>query len=198
MRRRDVLKASALLLGTAASASVSRALLADEPLAAATAEDVFGANRGAGVARLADIIIPPTDTPGAAEAGVGDFIATIYRDWYNDAERASFAAGLDALDAFCRGRDGKAFHESTAANQLAALEDQQAIAASAPRPGAGPFGVPPSAGADAPFFAKLKELVVLGYFTSEIGATRELQFLPAPGRFDGNFDVADLDRPLTQ
>lgn len=197
MRRRQVLKASALLLGTAASASVSRALLADEPLDSAGVSAVFGESRGAAIELLSDIIIPETDTPGASEAGVPDFIATIYKDWYNDEERAAFLEGMEALDVYCREHGDAPFHEADEATRIAAVEDQQSIADAASQPGAGPFGVPPAAGAGAPFFTQLRELVVLGYFTSEVGATRELMFLPAPGRFDGDFAVADLDRPLT-
>ena len=36
-----------------------------------------------------------------------------------------------------------------------------------------------------PFFLRLKELTTTGYFTSEIGATKALAYLPVPGRFDG-------------
>ncbi|HAK76772.1 MAG TPA: twin-arginine translocation pathway signal, partial [Runella sp.] len=32
---------------------------------------------------------------------------------------------------------------------------------------------------------RMKELTVTGYFTSEIGATKALEYLPIPGRFEG-------------
>jgi hypothetical protein len=31
----------------------------------------------------------------------------------------------------------------------------------------------------------MKQLTVAGYFTSEIGATKALAYLPIPGRFEG-------------
>jgi hypothetical protein len=31
----------------------------------------------------------------------------------------------------------------------------------------------------------MKELTLLGYFTSEVGATKALRYVPIPGRFDG-------------
>jgi hypothetical protein len=130
-------------------------------------------------------------------AGVPDFIATIYRDWYDDSERAAFAAGLDELDAFCRDREGQAFHESSADTRHAALVAQQAIAESGGGAATGPFGASMPVGPDAPFFTRLKELVVLGYYTSEVGATQELVYLPVPGRFDGDLALGDASRPFT-
>ena len=38
---------------------------------------------------------------------------------------------------------------------------------------------------DKPFFQRMKELTVTGYFTSEIGATKALEYLPIPGKFQG-------------
>ena len=38
---------------------------------------------------------------------------------------------------------------------------------------------------DKPFFQRMKELTVTGYFTSEIGATKALEYLPIPGKFEG-------------
>ncbi|MFN4096366.1 MAG: gluconate 2-dehydrogenase subunit 3 family protein, partial [Sphingomonas sp.] len=35
------------------------------------------------------------------------------------------------------------------------------------------------------FFDKFRQLVITGYFTSEIGITQERDYLPVPGRYDG-------------
>jgi hypothetical protein len=35
------------------------------------------------------------------------------------------------------------------------------------------------------FFRTMKELTVLGYYTSQIGATKELRYVQVPGRFNG-------------
>ena len=46
----------------------------------------------------------------------------------------------------------------------------------------------------APFFRSLKELTLVGYYTSEIGATRELHHAPVPGRYDGCVPLAQVGR----
>ena len=43
-----------------------------------------------------------------------------------------------------------------------------------------------------PFFAKLKELTVVGYFSSELGVTEFLEYNPMPMRYDGDFDFAKV------
>ncbi len=42
-----------------------------------------------------------------------------------------------------------------------------------------------------PFFRQLKELTLAGYYTSEVGATQELQWLAAPGRYDADLPLAE-------
>jgi hypothetical protein len=45
-----------------------------------------------------------------------------------------------------------------------------------------------------PFFRSLKELTLVGYYTSEVGATRELHHVPVPGRYDGCVPLAQVGR----
>ena len=70
MQRRELLKLSVALLGAAASASVSRALLADCGPRTISDAAAFPGSQRASVELLADMIIPTTDTPGAVAAGV--------------------------------------------------------------------------------------------------------------------------------
>ena len=75
---------------------------------------------------------------------------------------------------------------------LQAAETQSA--AYQPPPATTVFGRPDER---SPFFFKLKLLTVLGYYTSEVGATSELAFNPAPGRYDGDVDFAKLGKQWT-
>ena len=171
MQRRELLKMSALLLGGSVSASLSQALLAG---AAATpgAVNRFNQAQAAAVRLLCDMIIPQTDTPGAVEAGVPDFVATIVFDWYRPNERQVFLKGLAALDESARSRQRRPFHRASERTRTAALEDAVGT----------------------PFFRALKELVVHGYYTSEVGCTQEMIYRPAPGTYDGDVDFADVGR----
>lgn len=190
MHRRDILKLSALLLGSAATASVSRALQAGVNAATGTANSVFNDHQQQAVELLADIIVPATDTPGAVAAGVPAFVESIVADWYTDIERSVFLDGLKALDQYCQTNGGTRFTAASAQTRIAALREQEAVA-KAYKP---PARTRPGDDPRAPFFTKIKELVVLGYYTSEVGATQELVYLPVPGYYDGNYDFAKVGR----
>ncbi len=85
--------------------------------------------------------------------------------------------------------------------QMEERQQQEVGQAGGNEPGSGeaggdPNARPPAEAAPAapPFFRTFKELVLAGYYTSEIGATQELQWLAAPGRYDGNAPLADVGR----
>lgn len=207
MQRRELLKASLLFLAAGASASVARALHAGahahghhhrgetDDLTIPT-NPIFSQEQRHSIILLSDMIIPPTDTPGAAEAGVPGFIETIVGDWYTDTERHIFLAGLDELDTFCRQQGNAPFHQATEEARMAALRasEELANAYTPPVPSGGLAAMGRFVDEHSPFFKKLKELVVLGYYTSEIGATRELAYNPVPGYFDGNYPLEKIGR----
>ena len=192
MQRRELLKASALLLGAGVSASLSRAVLAGAEVSSGAASSKFAESQCLAVEILCDMIIPTTDTPGAVEAGVPDFVATIVFDWYTESEQSAFFDGLQALDGHCLAKEQVPFHEASESTRVAALREQEQIAGGY-QPAPTPFGLPPD-DPDAPFFSTVRALVVLGYYTSEVGATQELIFVPVPGEFKGDVDFAEVGR----
>lgn len=196
MQRRDLLKLSLALVGSAASASVSRAVQAGVNEQSTPAKSVLSPSQQGSVKLLSDMIIPPTDTPGAVDAGVPAFIDTIVTEWYRDEERRIFLQGLDDLDAFCIEWEQKAFDAAAMETRVAALQSQEKAAASYRAPPGGLFGSG-SPDENAPFFNKLRELVVLGYYTSAVGSREELIYLPMPGHYDGNYDFSKVGRQWT-
>ncbi|MGK0418710.1 MAG: hypothetical protein ACJAST_003826 [Halopseudomonas sp.] len=197
MHRRELLKYTALLLGGAASASVSRAVLAAAPINLGLGKIIFNQGQQASVALLSEMIIPTTDTPGAIKAGVPDFIASIVSEWYNDTERKVFFQGLHDLDSHCQAAEGNPFHTASEAVQLASLQEQEQIAAAYKSPNKAGHPMAKQNDESLPFFAKLKELVVVGYYSSEVGATQELSYLPMPMFYDGEYDYSKIGRRWT-
>jgi hypothetical protein len=112
---------------------------------------------------LAEGILPASDTPGARAAKVPEFIALLFDEWMLVEEQQSFRTGLAGLASDCAKTQGKAFDACTAEHQLSLLErwDREAMSAApdAPRP----------------FFRRFKNLVVTGYYTSQVGQEEELK-----------------------
>ncbi len=163
MNRRDVVRNLSLLLGSALSFELTAALHGQvfntgAPLPVSPAQEAL-------LAEAADTIIPSTDTPGAKAAGVEKFILRVLRDCYRPDAQVRFHEGLSRLESSARSAHGKGFADLDQAQRHAVMLATTKT--------------------DRPFFVLLKQLTVAGYFTSEIGATKALAYLPVPGKFQG-------------
>lgn len=169
LNRRDLLRAAIGGGAGIAFAGLHRACLAGTDLDAAPVNRVLDERQRAVLVAIADLILPATETPGALDAGVPQFVELILSDWHTPEERAPVLAGLAGLDADCRARHGRDFLACTAGEQTAAL----------------------AATEGSEMFAMVKTLVVNGYITSEAGATSQAGYNPMPGVYrEVVFDAA--------
>ena len=126
---------------------------------------------------VAETILPETKTPGAKAAQTGAFMALMVTDTYTDRDQAIFRDGMRKLDEACRAMHHAKFLEARPPQRLALLEqlDREQKAYMDAR-----------YGDDTPahYFRMMKELALLGYFTSEIGYTKVMRYAETPGRFD--------------
>jgi hypothetical protein len=162
MNRREAIQRATLLLGGVISAPLMAGAMGQ---ILNTGESVaVTADQAALLAEVADIIIPTTGTPGAKAAGVEKFIVRVVRDCFEKPEQEKFYAGLAKLDADSQAKFGKGFSALDLAQKNVMLK-QSTVDNKA-------------------FFLMMKGLTVTGYFTSEIGATQALEYLPIPGKFE--------------
>ena len=131
---------------------------------------------------LCELIIPRTDTPGAIDAGVPAFIDTIVGEWYTDADRERFERGLADLDRRANETFGRAFADGTLEQQtaLARILDDEVTALRARRRAGDRTATP-----DRHIFATLKGLTVSGYYSSQLGYTRDRKEQLIHGRYIG-------------
>ena len=192
MNRRDALERVALLMGGLVSAPTITAFLEGcTPGTQSTAESFagFSADQLSLVSEIAETILPATDTPGAKDAKVGEFVELMLKDCYYPKDQNSFMHGLGELSK--KGFLGASqverekllteaedyayrFKEETAQKRNQAKESQQSF----DEPGV-------------PFFSLMKELTLLGYFTSEPGATQALDYVAVPGRYEGCLELKE-------
>ena len=110
---------------------------------------------------LADVIIPETDTPGASQAGVTEFVAALVDGWLDDEDRDRFLVGLDTVDPTARERFGADFAECTAEQRAQLVGDLDAEVADLREARA--------ATSFRHFFQDVKRFTLTAYFTSEVG-----------------------------
>jgi hypothetical protein len=152
------------------------------------------------VITITEHIIPETDTPGAKGAKVNQFIDTMLADGFLPKDRSRFLEGLKTVDARAEERTGQRFLESPREQQIALLEemDREAFGEEDGVPtGAsfGSFGERPDDDPDPPsFFRMMKELTLTGYYTSEVGATKELKYDAVMGRYEACIAYEEIGR----
>ncbi len=136
---------------------------------------------------IAETILPATSTPGAKAAKTGAFMALMVTDSYSPAAQTIFRAGLRQVDDAAKKAHGVSFMEATPSQRtavLTALDREQKQVMDARE--SATSGHPPDTSLHAPahYFRMMKELALLGYFTSEVGCTVALRYIETPGRFD--------------
>lgn len=193
--RREVIQRVTALLGGAALAGGDRLLafsFDDGALTRAMAQGtgLFTAADVTLLDEIAETILPETSTPGAKAAKTGAFMALMVTDVYTESAREVFRAGMRQIDDASAKATGVSFISATPAQRLTllqALDREQKVAMDArvappshryPPPEAPPVDEP------AHYFRMMKELALLGFFTSEPGMTKALRYIEAPGKLD--------------
>jgi hypothetical protein len=198
--RREAIRRVTAILGGVAFVGGSGLLAACEK-ASVPVEGTPGPFSAADIAfldEIAETILPETKTPGAKAAKTGAFMALMVTDAYSPAEQKVFRDGMRALDDASKKANNASFMSATPQQRLALLtsldqEQKSAMdakeAAAQRKKGLDPAPADSDAAAiaaDAPthYFRMMKELALLGYFTSEIGYTKAMRYIETPGRFD--------------
>ena len=132
-----------------------------EVAAAQVAPSLLTPPRARVLAAMAEVIIPATDTPGASEAGVTDFVAALVDGWLDDDDRDRFLTGLDTVDPAARDRFGTDFADCAPTEQAALVGDLDADLTR--------HRDDPATDETGHFFHDVKRFTLTGYFTSEVG-----------------------------
>lgn len=194
MNRRELLKGIGVLLGGSVSPAVVSAVMADEGRQTTGGKwkpQTLSSDQDRLVTAIAEAIIPATDTPGAAEARVNEFVDLLLSEWLDEEVVQRFLAGLAELDSRSRDQPGRPFVDLTPDEQLALLAplDQEVIELRRAAKEAGLNRVE-----DLPFFGLMKELTLVGYYTSEIGMTQELLHPEITSTYSGCVPYDEIGR----
>lgn len=147
----------------------------------------LNAHQDATVKAMAELILPKTETPGAADVGASEFIDLMLTEWYDEPDRTRFLNGLADVDVRTKALFGQSFIDGSPDQQaeiLTWLGQKMTAAADAvgtdsrQRRGF-------SQGPSRHFYSMFRRLTLTAYYTSEAGATAELHFQMIPDSHDG-------------
>lgn len=127
--------------------------------------------------QMSELILPPTDAPGAHEAGVAPFIDQLFGQYFEEVEKATYESGLMKFLTNCADQHGKSFIDLSRDDQVAYLMtlDKEKEPDS--------------------FFKSMKQIILWAYFTSEAGM-KSMNYLPVPGRYNGCISIDDTEKNL--
>ncbi len=135
---------------------------------------------------IADTILPDTKTPGAKAAKVGQFMTVMVNDCYTDADQKIFKDGMDKLNDLSKKKYDASFMSINPQQRhdlLVQLDNEQKE-----------YMKNKKHDDPAHYFRMMKELTLLGYFTSEIGCKQARRYNPVPGKYDGNYPYKKGDK----
>lgn len=158
---------------------------------------------------IAETILPKTNTPGAKDAAVGVFITVMVNDCYTPQDQQVFREGMVLLNDACQNkfntdfmkatkeerhelllsldREAKVYQEKvTAFNNEQNEKEQEEFER-------GNLAFKKSF-MSSHYYTMMKQLTLLGFFTSEKGATEALRYVPVPGRYDACIPYHKGDR----
>jgi Gluconate 2-dehydrogenase subunit 3 len=206
--RREAVARVAVLLGGVALIGGSALITGCRTEKTNVAFTPFTPDETAYLDEIADTILPTTSTPGAKAAKTGEFMARMVTDSYSDDDQKIFRAGMVKLNDASKAKNGgKTFMQATPEQRLALLKTldkeqadfsakqrldglkrskeflAQGVQENAPK---AESHVATVASTEPPnrYFRMMKELSLLGYFTSEIGCTQAQVYEESPGKYE--------------
>ena len=180
MNRRDALAAVTALFGTTIVGSSSFLAGCASPDASQQGFDgLLSAEEMNLLDEVGETILPETaDSPGAKAARIGMFMNVIVTDCYSPEHQVVFQTGLQQLESKVGEQHGLSFLSLAPEQRHTFLLELEAETDS----------YDSLRGPDDPevhYYRMIKELTLWGYFSSEIGATQALRYIPVPGRYEG-------------
>jgi len=195
MNRRDAIGRVALIMGGAVIGAEFFLSGCKPGGAASNVNDLFTPDNVAFLNEVADTILPTTSSPGAKAANVGQFMGVMVRDCYTPDDQKTFINGIAKLNDAANKKSGSKFMELTLQQRTDLLVDldkeqkeftskrDKDLATDKEKHKGELTYVAPALSKH--YFRMMKELTLLGYFTSEIGATKALRYIAVPGHYDG-------------
>lgn len=177
MQRRELIKIIAVLTG-------SSVIGADFFLAGCknkTDNNFFSENDIVFLDEVAETIIPKTNTPGAKDAATGNFIALYTTDCYDDVNRNILKEGITTLNEAAIKKYDAGFIKISVSQKQEMLTLLDNEAKKYINTNIDKEKVPH-------YFTLMKQLTLLGFFTSKPGASQVLRYIPVPGKYEGCID----------
>lgn len=204
MDRRNALKSIALSTGVViSSGSLMNALLATKSHAANLSDAAwqplfFKKSEGAIVTTIADIILPQTETPGASEVKVPQFIDLLFEDILDESQRFKFISGLHIFTNGFKRQTSMNFITGEPERQKKHVEKTYSLSQEETSRVLSLVAEPREGAQDKDeydlwsFLVMMREMTITAYYTSEFVGEKVLSYDPVPGMYQPCIPVEEI------
>jgi hypothetical protein len=177
MDRRTIIKQISFLTGAAFVGSEMVLISGCKADIKYNISEIFSIEQIALLDEIGEIIIPETDTPGAKSINIGQFINKIVTECYTTEQQNIILTGIKTLQSDFEKKYNSTFIKSN--------KDQRSEYLNLVNNDMKEYKRVKKNDEPDHYFLMLKQLTILGYFTSEPGATKALNYVAVPGRYNG-------------
>jgi hypothetical protein len=135
---------------------------------------------------IGETIIPNTKTPGAKAIGIGTFMHKMVQDCYNAEQQKTFLNGLETIKTAFQKKYSTSFDKGANTQREEFLNELNVSMME--------YNKNKKDEDPGHYFSMIKQLTILGYFTSEAGATKALRYEAVPGKYDGAYPYKKGDK----
>lgn len=178
MTRREAISRTAFLLGVPTIIGAEAFITGCTPKRDIFSEPDFSQEKITFLDEVGETILPTTaSSPGAKAAQIGEFMRVIVTDCYEENDQKIFMDGLAKINEKSNQDFGKNFLDLSGEDKLALLNGINEEM--------NQYNETKKEGDPNHYFSLIKQLTLWGYFTSEVGSTKALNYLPLPGKYEG-------------
>ncbi|MFK7843690.1 MAG: gluconate 2-dehydrogenase subunit 3 family protein [Rhodothermales bacterium] len=193
MNRREALKSTALLGGTAVVSTSLLTLLqsCQQQPRLGWQPQFLSVDHAQLISSLVDTMLPTTDTPGGLDVKVDLFIDLVFAKTMEEEAKKQKVAEMDEFNEMCAARFGKVFHQLDADQKKTILQDEES---NSPTFNGGVWGTAVGEQEPVGFYRSLKSMAIWAYCSSEEIGKNVLNYDPIPGPFKGCIPFSDVGK----
>jgi len=141
------------------------------------------------IAKLIDMILPRTDTPGALDVKSDIFIDKVIAETYDEDGQENMRKEIAAFNKDCKEKFGAIFKNLSEADRVAVLKDAETNSG---KFGKGVWGTGVGPQEEIGFYRGIKSMAIWSYFTSEEIGKNVLSYDPVPGVYEPCIPLSEV------
>jgi hypothetical protein len=191
MNRRNALRKTAVLAGSAAVAPSLLAILSSctQTSRMEWVPQFLTEDQAEFVSAFVDTLLPRTETPGGLDVKTDIFLDAVFANTYNIKQQAAISEEINTFNNNCKATHGKVFADLSTSQKEEVFKNAEANSA---KFNGSVWGTGVGDQEPVSFYRRLKSMALWGYFSSEEIGKNYLSYDPIPGEYRGCMPIDEV------